>query len=87
MEDQSNISIASDREVWNCFGYSMPKLEVVYFSQIIILYLVIIVCLINLSIRNEGVEVWWSLLSASIGYILPNPSLKKNKLILQKLNI
>jgi hypothetical protein len=90
MEQNSNhrsISVSSDKDVWNVCGYLMPKLEVVYFSQIIILYIVIIVCLLNLSIQHSEVELWCSLLSASIGYLLPNPSLKKEKIILQKINI
>jgi hypothetical protein len=85
--DQRSISFCSDREVWNVCGYHMPKLEVVYFSQIVILYIVIIICLINLSVQHAEVELWCSLLSASIGYLLPNPSLKKEKIILQKCNI
>lgn len=82
--DQSNFSVSSDSEVWNIFGYSLPKLEVVFFSQIFALYLVIVVCLINLSIHKEKSELWCSLLSACIGYILPNPSLKREKIILQR---
>ena len=64
--DQCNISENSLRDVWNIFGYSIPKMEVVFFSQIIALYMVIITCLINLSIGNKGTELWVSLLSASI---------------------
>lgn len=76
-----NLSENSVTEVWDIFGYSIPKMEVVFFSQIVALYIVIIACLINLSIGNEGKELWISLLSASIGYILPNPSIKKTKII------
>ena len=82
--DPNNISISSEKEVWNVFGYHVPKLEVVFFSQIIALYLVIITCLINLTITNVKIELWCSLLSASIGYLLPNPSLKRDRIILQK---
>ena len=82
--DQCNISENSLRDVWNIFGYSIPKMEVVFFSQIIALYMVIITCLINLSIGNKGTELWVSLLSASIGYLLPNPSIKNTKIILQR---
>jgi hypothetical protein len=85
--EQTSLSFSSDREVWNVCGYHMPKLEVVYFSQIIILYIVIIICLVNLSLCHNEVELWCSLLSASIGYLLPNPTLKKEKIILQKIGI
>lgn len=85
--DQSNVSVSSEREHWNVFGYHIPKLEVVYISQILALYLVMITCLINLSIQNGNGELWCSLLSAAIGYLLPNPSIKRDKIILQKLPI
>ena len=85
--DQCNISDISDREVWNVFGYSVPKPEVVYFCQIFVLYLVICVCLVNLCIRDEQTEMWSTLMSASIGYLLPNPSPKRQKIIIQKVSI
>lgn len=79
--EQCNISDITDKEVWNIFGYSVPKPEVVYFCQIFALYLVILVCLVNLCINDSQTELWSSLLSASIGYLLPNPSLKRQKII------
>jgi len=85
--ETSSVSISSEREVWSVCGYHIPKLELVYLSQIIALYIIIIVCLINLSIQNDKSELWCTLLSASIGYLLPNPSLKRDKLILQKTSI
>ncbi|MEK6265328.1 MAG: hypothetical protein N2B06_11260 [Clostridium sp.] len=83
--DQSNNNIAlSEKEIWNILGYSVPKQEVVYFCQIIILYIVIIVSLINLSVQNGDKNLWISLLSASIGYLLPNPTLQKQTIIIQR---
>lgn len=54
---------------------------VVYGVQVILLYLLIIVCLVNLSIPTLHFEdkfenLWIGLLSSSIGYLLPNPNLK-----------
>lgn len=86
-QSSSSISVSSERDVWNIFGYHVPKLEVVFLSQIIALYLLIISCLINLSIQNGNNELWCSLLSASIGYLLPNPSIKRDKIILQRSTI
>lgn len=51
----------------------------VYMSQIIILYIVIITCIINLSCNNGKNELWVSLLSYSLGCLLPSPKLKKNR--------
>lgn len=54
--------------------------RLVYALQVILLYILILVCVLNLSIpyiRFEKLEyLWIGLLSSSIGYLLPNPSLK-----------
>jgi len=84
--EHSNMSRLSDREQWNMFGHSLPKQEVVYFSQIIVLYIVIIIALINITLQNEQSNLWLSLLSGSIGYLLPNPSLKKETIFVQRMS-
>ena len=66
---------------WIIFGKHVPKLEVVFFSQIIILYLVIVSAVINLSIQNGDPTLWSTLLGSSIGYVLPNPNLKRHKFV------
>lgn len=67
----------SEVNTWKVFGKKMPKSEIVFFSQIIILYIVIITCIVNLSVGNGESNLWTALLSSSIGYILPNPSVKR----------
>ena len=62
---------------WHLLGTSVPKTEIVYFCQMIIVYIIIIASIINLSIKNGSTELWISLLSSCIGYALPNPKLKK----------
>jgi len=60
--------------------FGQPKEEIVYLCQVILLYIVIITCIINLSIDNGNSNLWTALLSSSLGYMLPSPSLKKRKL-------
>ena len=50
----------------------MPKAEIVYFSQMLIVYVIIITSITNLSLQNGSTELWISLLSSCIGYALPN---------------
>jgi hypothetical protein len=40
---------------------------------VLAIFLVIIVCLINLSIGNDKSTLWSSMLSGAVGYILPAP--------------
>ena len=63
---------------WPLLGSKFPKLEIVFFTQVILIYIVIGVSLVNLSIgRTE--DLWILLLCSCLGYILPNPSLKSRK--------
>ena len=62
---------------WKIFGKSVPENEVQYIIQVIVIYLVIITCIVNLSLDNGDSNMWTALLSSSLGYMLPNPSMKK----------
>ena len=80
------VSTHHPQNRWSSYGWHPLKSPVVFFAQIIILYIVIIVSIINLSLQDCGssscaCDLWTTLLSSSIAYLLPNPSLKlaKNK--------
>jgi hypothetical protein len=64
---------------WDLGCVRVPKDCIVYFSQMIIIGCVISVSLYKLSTENDKLEFWASLLSGSVGYILPQPTLKKRK--------
>ncbi len=67
-----------DSDRWFILGRELPKQEIVFFSQIIILYILIITCMINLSI-NSNSQIWTSILSTCIGILVPNPRIKTSK--------
>lgn len=67
---------SSSTEPWSLMGNKIAKSETVYFCQMIVVYMIIIISIVNLSLQNGSSEVWISLLSSAIGYILPNFSLK-----------
>jgi hypothetical protein len=60
----------------NPFPYSGVYL---FAAQIIIIVIVITTSIYNLTLNNGDTNLWTALLSSSIGYILPNPSLKPSK--------
>ena len=70
---------ASNSSLWNILGHRLPRTEIVFFSQLLILLIIIITSLYNLMVYENNHNIWISLLSSSIGYSLPNPSLKKPK--------
>ena len=72
----------SSRSNWNVFGNKIPKEEIVFFTQVILIYIVCVACIINLSIGNGNSNLWTSLLSGSLGYLLPAPKLRKHESVL-----
>lgn len=65
---------------WNLCGKKVSRSAVVFFCQIIILYISILTCFINLTVKNGPTELWISILSLSLGSILPSPKVKKPSL-------
>ena len=63
---------------WQLCGHGVPKSEIVFFCQVIILYTVILTSIYNLTKGNGDSNLWTALLSSSLGYMLPHPTIKKN---------
>lgn len=57
-------------------GTKLPKSEFVFFVQVFLIYIVVITSIVNLTINGDEGKLWTALLSSSLGYLLPNPSLK-----------
>ncbi len=64
---------------WHLCGRSVPKSEIVFFVQVLLIYIVVITCIVNLTLYKDESKLWTALLGANIGYLLPNPTLKRNK--------
>ena len=64
---------------WKLFGRLLPKNEVIFICQVVILYIVIITCIVNLTMRNGDSNLWTALLSSSLGIMLPQPTLATRK--------
>jgi hypothetical protein len=60
----------------NPFPYSSVYL---FTAQIVVIIIVITTSIYNLTCNIGDTNLWTALLSSSIGYILPNPSLKPIK--------
>ena len=50
--------------------------EIVYFCHMIVVYVIIVTSISNLLLPNGKSELWIILLSSTIDYALPSPSLK-----------
>ena len=67
-----------ERRSWKFFNSRLPRSEVVYFTQILIILFSTVVSSTKLVFSDlDGKEstFWFSLLSCTLGYVLPNPKL------------
>ena len=73
-------SLSGRQSNWKFFGSRIPKSEIVFATQTLMLYIVIIVCLVNLTIStDDNSNLWTALLSSSLGLMLPSPTMKRDK--------
>ena len=72
-------SLSSHGGRWNVFGSDVPKEEIVFFTQVILIYVIAITSIVNLTMDAKNDTLWTSLLSASLGYMLPAPQLNNHK--------
>jgi hypothetical protein len=77
--DVADIYSVTSTSNWKLFGRILPKNEVIFICQVVILYIVIITCIANLSLRNGDSNLWTALLSSSLGIMLPQPTLSTRK--------
>lgn len=63
------------KKIWRFFGRRVPQNEIVFFFQVILIYIVVGVSLFNLSQGRGPDHLWVALLGSSLGYVLPNPSI------------
>lgn len=58
-----------------------PGNEVKFFCQIFIIFIIVCVSLYNLTSNtgNTNDTLWISLLSSSMGYLMPNPSIRRRR--------
>jgi hypothetical protein len=74
------MSSAESAGYWSICKNLLPKEEIIYISQVILIYAVVISCVINLTIYPEQQPALWSsLLAGALGYILPSPTPGKRK--------
>ena len=55
----------------------LRKREVLCYSQIAVLFLIVAVCVINLSLRNGDQTAWTAMLATALGIFLPQPGIDK----------
>ena len=77
-EDSTDAQSDEDSTPWHLFGTVCPKEEIVFLCQVLVLFMVILISSYNLTTGHENYNLWTALLSSSLGYLLPNPTLRRN---------
>lgn len=79
MNDDEETQTNRRSRLWNVFGRDLPRGEIVFFCQITLVYVVVIVSLVNLSTAQGPTQLWTALLGSCLGYALPAPSIRGDK--------
>ena len=78
--DATTPERSSSENSWKLFGTRILKTKIQYITQVVVIYIVIITCIVNLSIGNGDSNLWTAPLSSCLGYMLPNPSIKDKRI-------
>ena len=72
-------SLSHENRAWKfCVSISLPSTEVVFFTQVCFIFILLSFSTSKLSFYNlscDETAMWLSKLSSTVGYILPNPKL------------
>lgn len=71
---------SSSTDNWKFSNKAYSKVLIKFIVQSVILFLIIIVSILNLSLKNGEESIWISLLSYSIGLMMNAPKIKKVRL-------
>ena len=77
LNNEDSASNTNQTVNWKLFGHNIPRSEVVFICQMIIIAVVILSCIINLSLNNGNSEMWVSFFGYAFGAMLPPPKLKR----------
>ena len=74
-----SVTARSLSDTWTVFGRPTQRDKVEFIAQILILYFIIVFSVVQIAQGSKELNLWTVLLSSSLGYILPSPSLKQRK--------
>ena len=72
-------SLSHENRSWKfCNSVSLTSAEVVFFTQVCFIFILLSLSISKLSFYNlscDETAIWLSILSSTVGYMLPNPKL------------
>ena len=64
---------------WQLCCSSVYKSEVVFFCQILFLFTILIFSMVQITIKANNIEIYFSLISTIIGVLIPQPKMSKSE--------
>lgn len=65
-------------ERWGLCCSSVYKSEVVFMIQILFLFTILIFSIVQITMKSDNLEIYFSLISSIIGILVPSPKMNKN---------
>jgi hypothetical protein len=65
-------------EKWGLCCSSVYKSEVVFMIQIMFLFTILIFSIVQITMKSDNLEIYFSLISSIIGILVPSPKMNKN---------
>jgi hypothetical protein len=80
-QENFNLHVPKIPETWRFFSSNLPECQVVYFSQIMLLFIVLLASIIGLMVKQNLCNslVWSTLLGNSISSLIPSIKVFKIK--------
>lgn len=73
------MDLESDtKDKWGLCCSSVYKAEVVFFVQILFLFIILLFSIIQIIQKATNLEIYFSLISTIIGVLIPSPKMNKN---------
>ena len=69
---------ADKKDKWGLCCSSVYKAEVVFFVQILFLFIILLFSIIQIIQKATNLEIYFSLISTIIGVLIPSPKMNKN---------
>jgi hypothetical protein len=73
------MNLEEDKNKWQLCCSSVYKSEIVFLTQILFLFIILIFSIVQIVMKAENLEIYFSLISSIIGILIPQPKMNKNE--------
>jgi hypothetical protein len=64
---------------WQLCCSSVYKAEIVFLTQILFLFIILIFSIVQIVLKSDNLEIYFSLISSIIGILIPQPKMNRNE--------